>query len=268
MPTLADEQHNSVEKSVLKRARDDESRTSFSQKVPRYQQQTSVAKLVVRELQNSEGSSSFRQNVPRNEHHDSVAKSVVRNLRDNDVSKSYEQQEEIPIPPWRKNTTKQSSAQVVRRMFDNYNEFLQAALQQCQYIWSNDGNSYTHQRKSWRSTWGSIQSRLKGCFHSIVDCKAPRLSEKQVNDLTNEALLLRSKLANSGDAPNLEFLLEQLSRNVADTVCWSKVLEQVDDEQTQEYLQITQKKLDTCWHQLRRLAKDAAAYNNRNTEAF
>ena len=197
------------------------------------------------------------------------------NLRDNDVSKSfrqspprYEQQEEIPIPPWRKNTTKQSSAQVVRRMFDDYNDLLQTALQQCQYIWSNDGNSYTHQRKSWRSTWGSIQSRLKGCFHSIVDCKAPRLSEKQVNDLTNEALLLGSKLANSGDAPNLKILLEQLSRNVADTVCWSKVLETMDDEQANECVQITQKKLDTCWHQLRRLATDAAAYNNRNSEAY
>ena len=117
---------------------------------------------------------------------------------------------------------------------------------------------YTHQRKSWRSTWGSIQNRLKGCFHSIVDCEAPRLSEKQVKDLTNEALLLRSKLANSGDAPNLQFLLEQMSRNVADTVCWSKVLERMDDEQC---VQIAQKNLDTCWHGLRRLATDAAAYN-------
>ena len=94
------------------------------------------------------------------------------------------------------------------------------------------------------------------------------MSEKQVNDLTNEALLFRGKLANSRDAPNLEILLENMSRNVAATVCWSKVLATVDDRQTGECVQIAQKRLDTCWHQLRRLATDAAVYNNRNSESY
>jgi hypothetical protein len=147
--------------------------------------------------------------------------------------------------------------------FDEYRSRLENALQQCQYIWRDVGDCEQSQRKSWRSTWGTIQHKLKGAFHAICEYKAPRLSDKQVNDLTAEVQLLRRKPATTQEEQTLEVLLENMSQSAAAVVAWSMVLDVVSQVQDVERpdvecIEIAQRKLDVFWHQLRKTASDAS----------
>ena len=123
-------------------------------------------------------------------------------------------------------------------------------------------------RKSWRSAWGTIQHKLKGAFHCICECKAPRLSEKQIKDLTNEARLLRGKLETTQDGPKLEVLLAIMGEHVASIVAWSKVVDAMSSAENMKCIDIAQEKLDKLWHQVRNIASDAAALRTASCDQW
>ena len=111
---------------------------------------------------------------------------------------------------------------------------LEVAIRQCEDIWRMPTHSCSGGRKSWRSTWGAIQHKLKAAMHGICRQHSAQLSVEQIESLRLEVSLLQRKLQTKesvlqnqieAELVALQRFLGKLTGCVATLVAWLEVLD-------------------------------------------